>query len=129
MVADRVSSAVLLLLPLMATGCAQLEKEAGVVDACVIRLHSDTLEERQGATTEILHRESVSMCHLVIPRLALESARVPLEVSSRAGNIFTGRVTGGNEKALEVEVTDRVLQGAVVSIPLDQVKTIRLFEP
>lgn len=128
MLPRRVVSLIVLLAPLT-SGCSGLEKEAGVVDACVLGLHSEALQERQAATTEVLQRDELSMRHLVIPRLALESARVPLEVSSRAGNIFTGRVTGGNERALEVEVADRVLRGAVVSIPVDQVKTIRLFDP
>jgi hypothetical protein len=119
----------LLALVAVMAGCAQIEKEGRTVDELVVRMQSDDFAQRQGATAEILGRESESLRYIVIPRLALESARVPLELSSTAGNVLIGRVTGGDGQNLEIEVTERVGQGAVVLVPFGSIKVIRLFSP
>lgn len=117
-----------ILAALALTGCAtiDLETEGGVVDRLVSQLRSDDSSERQRATGELLTRQSVSVRHIVIPRLALESALVPLEISSRDGNIVRGRVTGGDDKTLSVQITKRVARDAIVTIPLAEIKLIRL---
>jgi hypothetical protein len=107
----------LLLVVAAMAGCAQIEKEGREVDDLVMRMHSDDFSLRHAATAEILQRDLESLRYIVIPRLALESARVPLEVSSVGGNVLLGRVTGGDDLSLELEVAERVGQGAVVREP------------
>lgn len=114
-------------LPLM--GCLRLAAEAEVVDGLVQRMHSQDFAERQAATAELLGRDAVSVRHLVLPRLALESALTPLEVNSQDGNVVRGSVVGGDEHAVELRVTERILGGAVVSIPFSSIKVIRLLPP
>lgn len=118
-----------LLLVSILSGCAQIEKEGRAVDDLVVRMRSDDFDQRQAATAEILARDMESVRYVVIPRLALESARVPLEVSSSAGNVLRGRVTGGDHHSLELEVTERIARGAVVRFPFANIKVIRLFSP
>jgi hypothetical protein len=118
-----------LLVVVATTGCAQIEKEGRAVDDLVAEMHSEDFTQRQAATSDLLTRDPVSLRYIVIPRLALESARVPLEVSSADGNIVRGRVTGGSDQTLELEVTERVARGAVVRFTFGSIKVIRLFSP
>lgn len=117
---------VVALLCVVSGGCAQIEKEANAVDELIVRARSDDFLERQDATRELLARDPVSVRHLVVPRLALESAMVPLQVSSRGGQVLTGRVVGGTDQSLQLEVSGPPAPGAVVSIPFTEIKTLWL---
>ncbi|MCO5164977.1 MAG: hypothetical protein M9894_01230 [Planctomycetes bacterium] len=119
---------VLALVPL--GGCrSSLAEEATVIDDLVLRLRSEEFAVRQTATDQLRGREPVSVRHLVVPRLALESARVPLQLVSVSGRILTGRVVGGDERTLLMNLEQRVAEGALVSVPLESVKVLRLFAP
>ena len=122
----------LLLAVLLLAGCQtpanlELEGEAKAIDALVTKLHSSEYREREVATAALLARSPVSLRHLVVPRLALDSVLSPLEVSTRDGNIVRGRVAGGDERQLQVQITKHVARGAVVSLPLREIDYIRLF--
>jgi hypothetical protein len=108
---------------------AQIEKEGKAVDDLVTEMHSEDFTQRQAATSDLLARDPVSLRDIVIPRLALESARVPLEVSTADGSVVRGRVMGGSGQTLELEVTERVARGAVIRFTFGNIKVIRLFSP
>ena len=126
---SRRSCLVHVLVVMATTGCAQPEREGRAVDDLVAELHGEDFAQRQAATSDLFARDPVSLRNVVIPRLALESARVPLEVSSTDGNVVRGRVTGSSDQALELEVTERVARGAVIRFAFENIKVIRLFSP
>lgn len=119
----------LVLLVSTTAGCAQIAREGQTVDELVTDMRSDDFDRRQRATARVVARSEASLRHVVIPRLALESARVPLEVSSVTGNVLRGRVSGGGPRALELVVSEPMAPGAVVRIELQAVEVIRLFAP
>lgn len=108
-------------------GCSQLEQEAAVLDDLVLRVKSDDFDQRRAATAELLQRDPLSMRHLVVPRLALESALTPLHVTSSTGKIFKGRVTGGDYQTLELRTAKHVAEGALIAIPVAEIRVLRLF--
>ncbi|HZU97732.1 MAG TPA: hypothetical protein VFF73_13610 [Planctomycetota bacterium] len=111
-------------------GCGsgpELEPEAKTVEALVAALHSADFTERETATRMLFAREAVSIRALVIPHLALESVVIPLEIDAKDGNLVRGRIAGGDEQTIQVQITKRVAKDAVLSLRLSDIKALRLF--
>lgn len=118
-----------LLLLSSACGCSTIEAEGERVDELVTQLRGDELRARSTATQDLLSSSLPVMRHLVVPRLALESARTPIQISTKAGSILRGRVCGGDESKLLLELESGPAPGAILEVQDSSILAMRLLGP